>query len=114
MVSPHVGHIDGLVRLDGAVCNQLLERSCWRLRPSGSGNHQEKGTRADKLPYGHDSSISSLLWNVRSGQNPAHGRIVGVRSPGGLGCMRLSTEPDRDEARAIAVLHAALDAGITF
>ena len=26
--------------------------------------------------------------------------------------MRLSTEPDRDDARAIAVLHAALDAGI--
>ena len=37
----------------------------------------------------------------------------GVRSPG-LGCMRLSTEPDRDEARATAVLHAALDAGIEF
>ena len=30
----------------------------------------------------------------------------------GLGCMRLSTEPDRDEPRATAVLHAALDAGI--
>jgi aryl-alcohol dehydrogenase-like predicted oxidoreductase/predicted kinase len=32
----------------------------------------------------------------------------------GLGCMRLSTEPDRDEPRATAVLHAALDAGIEF
>ncbi len=32
----------------------------------------------------------------------------------GLGCMRLSTERDRDEARGIEVLHAALDAGITF
>ncbi len=31
----------------------------------------------------------------------------------GLGCMRLSTDRDRDEARAIAVLHAAFDAGIT-
>jgi aryl-alcohol dehydrogenase-like predicted oxidoreductase/histidinol phosphatase-like enzyme/predicted kinase len=31
----------------------------------------------------------------------------------GLGCMRLSTERDRNEAAAIAVLHAALDAGIT-
>jgi aryl-alcohol dehydrogenase-like predicted oxidoreductase/predicted kinase/histidinol phosphatase-like enzyme len=30
----------------------------------------------------------------------------------GMGCMRLSTDPDRDEARGIAVLHAALDAGI--
>jgi aryl-alcohol dehydrogenase-like predicted oxidoreductase len=30
-----------------------------------------------------------------------------------LGCMRLSTERDRDDARAIAVIHAALDAGIT-
>jgi aryl-alcohol dehydrogenase-like predicted oxidoreductase/histidinol phosphatase-like enzyme/predicted kinase len=32
----------------------------------------------------------------------------------GMGCMRLSTERDRDEARALAVLHAAFDAGITF
>lgn len=32
----------------------------------------------------------------------------------GLGCMRLSTERNRDEARGIAVLHAALDAGIRF
>jgi aryl-alcohol dehydrogenase-like predicted oxidoreductase/histidinol phosphatase-like enzyme len=32
----------------------------------------------------------------------------------GIGCMRLSTEPDRDEARAIAVLHAAFDAGVNF
>lgn len=31
----------------------------------------------------------------------------------GLGCMRLSTEPDRDEARATDVLRAAFDAGIT-
>lgn len=30
----------------------------------------------------------------------------------GLGCMRLSTEP-RDEAEALAVIHAALDAGLT-
>jgi aryl-alcohol dehydrogenase-like predicted oxidoreductase len=32
--------------------------------------------------------------------------------PLGMGCMRLSTAPDRDEDRAIAVLHAALDAGV--
>jgi len=31
----------------------------------------------------------------------------------GLGCMRLSTAPDRDEAAAIEVLHAAFDVGIT-
>jgi len=30
-----------------------------------------------------------------------------------MGCMRLSTDADRDEARAIEVLHAALDAGVT-
>jgi aryl-alcohol dehydrogenase-like predicted oxidoreductase/predicted kinase len=30
-----------------------------------------------------------------------------------IGCMRLSTERDRDEARGIAVLHAAFDAGVT-
>ena len=32
--------------------------------------------------------------------------------PLALGCMRLSTERDRDEGSAIAVLHAALDAGV--
>jgi len=32
---------------------------------------------------------------------------------GGLGCMRLSTSPDRDEARARATVQAALDAGFT-
>src|SRR6266571_2969518 len=31
-----------------------------------------------------------------------------------MGCMRLSTERDRDEARAIDVLHAAFDSGVTF
>jgi aryl-alcohol dehydrogenase-like predicted oxidoreductase/histidinol phosphatase-like enzyme/predicted kinase len=31
----------------------------------------------------------------------------------GLGCMRLSTEPDRDQTRSVAVLHAAFDAGVT-
>ncbi len=31
----------------------------------------------------------------------------------GLGCMRLSTEPDRDEARAIDTIAAALAAGVT-
>src|SRR5688572_21711615 len=33
--------------------------------------------------------------------------------PLAIGCMRLSTEPDRDERRAMAVLHAAFDAGVT-
>jgi aryl-alcohol dehydrogenase-like predicted oxidoreductase/predicted kinase len=33
--------------------------------------------------------------------------------PIAVGCMRLSTEADRDEGSAIAVLHAALDAGVT-
>ena len=31
----------------------------------------------------------------------------------GLGCMRLSTEPARDEALAAATIAAAVDAGIT-
>src|SRR5687768_2511366 len=30
-----------------------------------------------------------------------------------MGGMRLSTAPDRDEARAVATLHAAFDAGVT-
>jgi aryl-alcohol dehydrogenase-like predicted oxidoreductase/predicted kinase len=34
--------------------------------------------------------------------------------PIGIGCMRLSTERDRDEARGIEVLHTALNAGVTF
>ena len=34
--------------------------------------------------------------------------------PIGIGCMRLSTEGDRDDARGIEVLHAALDGGVTF
>jgi aryl-alcohol dehydrogenase-like predicted oxidoreductase/histidinol phosphatase-like enzyme len=36
-----------------------------------------------------------------------------VSPPIGVGCMRLSTAPDRDNERSIAVLHAALDAGVT-
>jgi aryl-alcohol dehydrogenase-like predicted oxidoreductase len=32
----------------------------------------------------------------------------------GLGCMRLSTAPPRDDAAAVALLHAAFDAGINF
>jgi aryl-alcohol dehydrogenase-like predicted oxidoreductase len=31
----------------------------------------------------------------------------------GLGCMRLSTALDRDDARSVTVIHAALDAGAT-
>ena len=34
-------------------------------------------------------------------------------TPVGMGCMRLSTDPERNETRAVAVLHAALDAGVT-
>ncbi|HJU42665.1 MAG TPA: aldo/keto reductase [Vicinamibacterales bacterium] len=33
--------------------------------------------------------------------------------PLAIGCMRLSTEPDRDDERSIAVLHAAFAAGVT-
>jgi aryl-alcohol dehydrogenase-like predicted oxidoreductase len=33
--------------------------------------------------------------------------------PLAMGCMRLSTDPDREEVRALATLHAALDAGVT-
>ena len=38
---------------------------------------------------------------------------TGLRRTVGLGCMRLSTEADRDDVRSIAVIHAALDAGVT-
>ena len=33
--------------------------------------------------------------------------------PIAIGCMRLSTDPDRDDDRSSAVLHAAFDAGVT-
>ena len=32
--------------------------------------------------------------------------------PVAMGCMRLSTDPERDAARGVAVLHSALDAGV--
>src|SRR5215204_2811535 len=32
----------------------------------------------------------------------------------GIGCMRLSTERDRDDERGIEVLHAGLDLGVRF
>ena len=34
--------------------------------------------------------------------------------PVGMGCMRLSTEQDRDETRAVELLHTAFDGGVTF
>ncbi|HEX6049583.1 MAG TPA: aldo/keto reductase [Gemmatimonadaceae bacterium] len=37
--------------------------------------------------------------------------ITRLETPIGLGCMRLSTAPDRDDGRSISVIHAALDAG---
>src|SRR5688572_10850826 len=30
-----------------------------------------------------------------------------------VGCMRMSTDPDRDDERSVEVLHAAFDAGVT-
>jgi aryl-alcohol dehydrogenase-like predicted oxidoreductase/histidinol phosphatase-like enzyme/predicted kinase len=42
-----------------------------------------------------------------------HDYQVTSARPIGLGCMRLSTELDRDDANSIAVLHAAFDADVT-
>src|SRR5262245_15676613 len=39
--------------------------------------------------------------------------VVSEARPIGMGCRRRSTSPDRDEDRAIGILHAALDAGAT-
>jgi aryl-alcohol dehydrogenase-like predicted oxidoreductase/histidinol phosphatase-like enzyme len=39
--------------------------------------------------------------------------LLSPERPVAIGCMRLSTAADRDEARAIEVVHAALDAGVT-
>ena len=58
---------------------------------------------AHGLPFGQDSRTSV------STREPLLAPFVI-----GMGCMRLSTERDRDEARAIAVLDAAFDAGIFF
>jgi aryl-alcohol dehydrogenase-like predicted oxidoreductase/predicted kinase len=44
----------------------------------------------------------------------ARGRWVGASEMRiGLGCMRLSTEPERDEDRALETIAAAVDAGVT-
>jgi aryl-alcohol dehydrogenase-like predicted oxidoreductase len=42
-------------------------------------------------------------------------RRIGDREvfPVGLGCMPMSTKPDRDESRSLATIAAALDAGVT-
>jgi aryl-alcohol dehydrogenase-like predicted oxidoreductase/predicted kinase len=40
-------------------------------------------------------------------------KLDSVTRVAGIGCMRLSTERERDEARSIAVLHTAFDAGVT-
>jgi aryl-alcohol dehydrogenase-like predicted oxidoreductase len=53
------------------------------------------------------SDPATLPPRVKNGEDRA------VTVPLALGCMRLSTEPDRDETAGIAVLHAALDAGVT-
>ena len=50
---------------------------------------------------------------VRPVRVPVRVQVLADDRPVALGCMRLSTEPDRDENAAIAVLHAALDAGVT-
>ncbi|HEY0671014.1 MAG TPA: aldo/keto reductase [Longimicrobiales bacterium] len=44
-------------------------------------------------------------------EGQAAGRVIEQRI--GLGCMRLSTSPDRDPANGIRVIHAALDSGVT-
>src|SRR5262245_52865147 len=40
-------------------------------------------------------------------------RLGGAERALAMGCMRLSTQPDRAETRSLAVLVAALDAGVT-
>lgn len=45
-------------------------------------------------------------------KDPGAGDTTTIR-PIALGCMRLSTDPDRDDERSVAVLHAAFDAGAT-
>ncbi len=49
----------------------------------------------------HDATVSATT------------RFVAPDPRVALGCMRLSTETDRDDDRALGVLHAAFDAGIT-
>jgi hypothetical protein len=54
---------------------------------------------------------SQPLW--RACQSPVQMRLSSAR-PIAFGCMRLSTEPDRVWERSLRVVHAALDAGVTF
>jgi hypothetical protein len=65
------------------------------------------------------SSCGSLANRENSGlvaeldRNPAHTNQTDSQRPVAIGCMRLSTAPDRDDERSMQVLHAALDAGVT-
>src|SRR4030095_11082120 len=55
----------------------------------------------------------TLLMSLHSEYARSAAKSRGL-APMGLGCMRLSTEPERDDERALTVLHAAFDGGVTF
>ena len=74
-----------------------LARSAVRVRRVGS---RRLGLGPATGPAGPHLSIAQV-------------RLAVMQPPIAIGCMRLSTAADRDEARGIEVLHAALDAGVT-
>src|SRR6185436_10671956 len=73
--------------------------------------------RADdrELPDRDALAIDASMSACRAGTAPRrlHGRVVVKGETVAIGCMRLSTDPDRNDDRSIAVLHAAFDAGVT-
>ncbi len=86
-VSPRVGHVHGLVGLDGTLGDQLLERRGWRLWAGGCGNHQEERARTDHLSHRHDASIRILLGMCEAATVRLMARIVG-EAPITLGWLR--------------------------
>lgn len=101
----------------GAVIGQALFTTVWIVAGLLQGpaahavlapddiHHRPGAPCTDRIPCQHRclTPIGGSVWPAS-----ASGPLIG------LGCMRLSVERNRDEARGIEVLHAALDAGVTF
>src|SRR3954468_18806805 len=80
-----------------------MSASCWsrRWRPSALAT-------APASCDEYASTARRLLCTMQPGMTHQVVRLPRI----GMGCMRLSTAADRDDARAITVIHAALDAGV--
>src|SRR5262249_2877227 len=90
------------------------------LQRRARGDEGVAAERADRRgehlrqPHPHGAlaqlpTVAASAGSIRAEGSCYNGRAMRI----GLGCMRLSTEPGRDEASGLATLNAAFDAGIT-